>query len=92
MLAGRGLMEGHARRAKLASTRARQDPATANGARITLSRLQQAVQSQTALATPDGLGLMEAHVRRVLLASTSRRRDPAAVTNARQAPCLPLVA
>ncbi len=85
-------MEGHARRAKLASTRARQDPATANGARITLSRPQQAVQSQTALATLDGLGLMEGHVWRVLLASTNRRRDPVTVTNAQQALRLPVVA
>jgi hypothetical protein len=80
-------MEGNARRATLASTRARPDPAAATSARITLSHPLQALQSHTALATPDGLVLMEGHVRRVMQASTSRRRGLAAVTIAQQALC-----
>jgi hypothetical protein len=85
-------MEGHARRAMLASSRARQDPVAAKTARITLSRPQQALQSHTALATPDGRGLTEGHAARVMQASTRRRRDPSAVSIAQQALCLLVVA
>ena len=85
-------MEGHARRATLASTRARQETVTAKTALLTLSHRLQALEGQTALAMPDGLGLMEAHARCVMQASTSRRQDPAAVTNAQQALCRLLAA
>jgi hypothetical protein len=85
-------MEGYARRAAQASSRARQDPVAAKTARITLSRPQQALQSHNALATPDGRGLTEGHARNVMQASTRRRRDPAFVSIAQQAPCLLVVA
>jgi hypothetical protein len=85
-------MEGHARSATLASTRARQDPATVKSARIALSRLKQALQRQIANATPDGLGLTEGHALLVVQASTSRRRVPVAVRIAQQALCLLVVA
>jgi hypothetical protein len=85
-------MEGHARHATLASTRARQETVTAKTARLTLSHRLQALQGQTTLAMPDGVGLMEAHARCVMQASTSTRLDPAAVLNAQQALCLLVVA
>ena len=75
-------MEAYARSAIRASTRARRDLTAAKTARLTPTRLVRALQSQTALATPDIRDLMEAHARRAIQASTRMRQDPAAATAA----------
>jgi hypothetical protein len=77
-------MEAYARSAIRASTRARRDLTAAKTARLTPTRLVRALQSQTALATPDIPVVLEAHARRASQASTRAYRELTAAASARQ--------